>query len=192
MAQLWPGPGSTLLNNFHHSLGTSTIYGSFIVGSLEVLTLFWRVRILFYGCKLFISICFSDRNAQEVLRLGTLERSDIATVGLQSPFRHTVSSKINVTADEIEIDEEIYDVGGVLRRQNGMGLQGWSSSEIRHLCRTLTRENPISLAEQAGRCVRHKQDGIKPKGTGNSCGELACLSVNETAYVILNEAPSDQ
>lgn len=56
------------------------------------------------------------------------------------------------------------------------------------LCRTLICGNPISSVVKAGRCVTDKDDAIKPKGTGSSCGELACHSVNESAYMILNEA----
>lgn len=78
-----------------------------------------------------------------------------------------------------ELDEEMHAVGGVLRRENGMGLQGWSSSERSNSCELLICGNPISFVVKVGKCVKDKQDTIKSKGTGNSCGELACLSVNE-------------
>lgn len=64
--------------------------------------------------------------------------------------------------------------------ENGTDLQGWSSSEMSQLCRTLACGNSILFVVQVVRYVRDKQDTIKPKGSGDSCRELACLSVNET------------
>lgn len=84
---------------------------------------------------------------------------------------------------QIEIHEEMHAVGGVPRRDNRTALQGWSSSEMSQLCRILICGKPISFVAKVGRCVRDKQDTIKPKQTGNGSGEPACLSVNERVPV---------
>lgn len=55
----------------------------------------------------------------------------------------SLTPKISMTADEVVIDKEMHAMGGMLRRKNVMGLQGWSSSEMSQLCRISTCGNPI-------------------------------------------------
>lgn len=130
-----------------------------------MLTLFRRVWIWFYGCKLFTSTGLSVREGRRYWTGNTLKEWYSSCRSVKSIQTRILISKIDVIAEEIEIDEEKHAVGGVLRRQNGMGLQRWSSSEVSQLCNILICGNLISFAAKVGRCVRDEQDIIKPKET---------------------------
>lgn len=60
LAQLCPGADRAPPSNFWHSLGTGTLYGPSIAVSLD----FWRVKVWFSGCKLYIATDHSAREAR--------------------------------------------------------------------------------------------------------------------------------